>query len=1044
MTLKRLLIPAMLLACLVPPAAAQEALPDYFDPAIEEINRLPMTASFHSDCKTLDLNGMWKFCWYYNFDDRATDFPAVKYDDSYWDEIPVPGLWELYGYGDPIYTNHQYPWKGHFENNPPYVPFTDNHTGQYRRHFNLTAADLKNNTVVLRIGSATSNVRVWVNGKSVGYSEDSKLEAAFDITPYVKRGDNLIALEIMRWCDGTYLECQDFWRLAGIARGVSLDFRPQKGVQDVHVTAKMTGVFNIDVTLMEGATGASMEITGAEGTSLRKVMDAEDGHVIWKDRMLDPLLWSAETPNLYKLTVSSLVKGKPVETVTLDFGFRTVEIKDGLLCVNGEPILVKGVNRHEMSPDGAYCVTHEEMLRDIKLMKELNINTVRTCHYPNDPYWYELCDRYGMYVIDEADIESHGMYYGEKTLAKNPLFEKPHLTRMQRMVYRDINHPSIIVWSLGNEAGNGPNFYRSYDWVKGYDSTRPVQYERAILYNAALESEYNTDIFCPMYAPYDYCEMYAASNPSKPLIQCEYAHAMGNSMGGFAEYWDLVRKYPSFQGGCIWDFQDQALRWPYDPAQGRVDAKNGAGSKLEKKPDWIFVFGGDFNDYDGTDESFNCNGLVSADRVPHPHAEEVRYQYRSILCSAKAKQIRTGKVQIKNEYSFIDLSRFSLHWQLVVDGKPVQQGIVRMPAIQPGISKELELGYAVPKEKGHDVSLWLDFSLLEDDGILPAGTVVAKDQIAIRRELVIDTNFIKGETGMEMVENDSLITVQGKSWEVKWSKRTGAMCSYKVRGREMLKDPLMPCFGRARTENDLGASWKTDSMALAWNYPDFKLGGITGTKVFDEMALVVLDYHLPYASVSICYRIQLGGLVTALMHVKDNGHMAEAPKMFRVGFEFSMPGEFSKVRFYGEGPFDTYSDRHTAARLGYWEQDVCDKYDFEAARPQEYGTNIGIKRYEIVDEDGIGIALASSAPFSASALPFSRATLDVSRGEWRHSRELIPLMHKENRSLGGTYVNCDLVQMGLGCENSWGALPRPEYMVEPKDYIFRLSIFPSL
>ena len=1026
----------MLLACLVP-ASAQEALPDYLDPSVEEINRLPMTASFYSDCKSMDLGGMWKFSWVYNFEDRESGFEAVRYNDSDWDEIPVPGIWELYGYGDPVYTNHQYPWKGHFENNPPYVPMTDNHVGQYRKHFEISSADLKNNSVILRIGSATSNVRVWVNGKSVGYSEDSKLEAAFDITPYVKRGDNLLALEIMRWCDGTYLECQDFWRLAGIARGVTLDFRPQKGVQDVRVTARMTGEFNIDVTLKEGANEAGMEIVGPDGTNLRKVIGVENGHAIWKGRTLDPLLWSAETPNLYTLNVTSLVKGKPVETVSLNFGFRSVEIRDGLLRVNGEPILIKGVNRHEMSPDGAYCVTREEMLRDIKLMKELNINTVRTCHYPNDPYWYELCDRYGLYVIDEADIESHGMYYGEKTLAKNPLFEQPHLTRMQRMVYRDINHPSIIIWSLGNEAGNGPNFYRSYDWVKQYDNTRPVQYERA-------ELDYNTDIYCPMYAPYYYCEQYASSNPPRPLIMCEYAHAMGNSMGGFAEYWDLVRKYPSFQGGCIWDFEDQALRWPYDPMQGKVDAKNGAGSRLEKKPDWIYVFGGDFNDYDGTDESFNCNGIVSPDRVPHPHAEEVRYQYRSILCSAKAKQIRTGKVQIKNENFFIDLSRYSLNWKLVVDGKPIQQGIVRMPAIKPTASKEMELGYAVPKDKGHDVSLWLDFSLLEDDGILPRGTIVARDQIPIRRELKLDTDFIKGESSMDMSETDSLITVTGENWTVCWDKSTGAMCSYKIRGREMLKDPLMPCFGRARTENDLGAAWKTDSMAVVWNYPEFKLGGITGTKVFDEMALVVLDYHLPYASLSICYRIQLGGLVTALMHVKDNGHMAEAPNMFRIGFEFSMPGEFSKVRFYGEGPFDTYIDRRSSARLGYWEQDVCEKYDLEAARPQEYGTNVGVKRYEILDENGVGIGLASSGDFSASALPFSRATLDVSRGLWRHSRELIPLMHKENRSLGGTYVNCDLIQMGLGCENSWGAMPLSKYQVEPKDCIFRLSIFPSL
>ena len=1048
MTLKRILAAALLSAALATTLSAQElpaegSLADWQDPRIQEVNRLPMTAYYRSDCASISLNGKWKFRWYDNFEDRAKGFESKSYIDLTWDEIPVPGLWELNGYGDPLYVNHPYPWVGHYENNPPYVPLEHNHVGQYRHTFKLTAAQIKNNTVVLRIGSATSNVRVWINGKYVGYSEDSKLEAAFDITPYVKKGNNLIALEIMRWCDGTYLECQDFWRLCGIARGVKIDFRPQKGVQDVRVEADMRGSFKFDATLKAGATEARFDIFGPDGNVLREVREVIDGHAVWEDKLLDPLLWSAETPNLYTLGVTAMAGGKPMETVTLDFGFRSVAVKNGQLLVNGQPVLIKGVNRHEMSPDGAYNVTREEMLRDIKLMKELNINTVRTCHYPNDPVWYELCDRYGIYVIDEADIESHGMYYGEKTLAKNPLFEEPHLTRVQRMVYRDFNHPSIILWSLGNEAGYGPNFERSYDWAKSYDPSRPIHYERAVNYEDP-ENSWKTDIVCPMYAGYEWCEEYAKSKPSRPLIQCEYAHAMGNSLGGFAEYWDLVRKYPAYQGGCIWDFVDQALRWPYDPKQGKVDANNGAGSRLVNKKDWIYVFGGDFNTYDGSDESFNCNGIVSADRVPHPEAEEVRYQYRSILCSAQSKEQEAGKVLVYNENFFIDLSRYRLDWKLVVDGAPVQDGSVNMPAIAPGATAEVDLGYTIPKGKGHDVSLWLDFVLLCDDGILPRGTTVARDQIAFARDLVIDASFIEGEEGMELSESDTEVIVEGENWSVRWNKLTGAMCSYKVYGKEMLKDPLMPCFGRARTENDYGAAWKTNKMAEAWNYPEFKFGSIVVTQVYDGLVLVVLDYELPYATIYMSYRVQLGGLVTVLMDVKDNGHLAEAPDMFRVGFEFSMPGEFSTVRFYGEGPFDTYCDRRTAARLGCYEQDVCERYDFGAARPQEHGTNVGIKSYKIVNKDDIGIELTSPALFSASALPFSRTTLDASRGEWRHSRELIPLMHKENRSLGGTYVNCDLVQMGLGCVDSWYSLPREEYLVHPKEYQFRLSISPSL
>ncbi|MBR4826404.1 MAG: DUF4981 domain-containing protein [Bacteroidales bacterium] len=1041
MTLKHLL-PALLLAATALTATAQDALPDYLDPNIQEVNRLPMTASVRSDCKTLSLNGTWKFRWFDNFEDRKTGFEAPLFIDLLWDKMPVPGIWELNGYGDPLYVNHPYPWVGHFENNPPYVPMEHNHVGQYRRHFTLTRDHLKNN-VILRIGSATSNVRVWINGKSVGYSEDSKLEAAFDITPYVKKGDNVIALEIMRWCDGTYLECQDFWRLCGIARGVSLDFRPKNGVQDVKVSADMQGNFRVDASLKHGATAAVFEIIGPDGNVLREERQASNGHAVWNDKILDPKLWSAEAPNLYSLRVTAIAGNKQTESVMLDFGFRTVEIKGGQLLVNGQPVLIKGVNRHEMSPDGAYHVTREEMLRDIKLMKELNINTVRTCHYPNDPYWYELCDRYGIYVIDEADVESHGMYYGEKTLAKNPLFEAAHLTRMQRMVYRDLNHPSVIIWSLGNEAGYGPNFEKSYDWVKEFDPSRPVHYERAVDYGNPANSA-KTDIVCPMYADYDWCEAYAKSNPTRPLIQCEYAHAMGNSMGGFAEYWDLVRKYPHFQGGNIWDFEDQALRWPYNPKQGRVDSKNGAGSKLAKKSDWIFVFGGDFNEYDGSDNAFNCNGIVSADRVPHPGAEEVRYQYRSILASASPKQISAGRVQVYNENFFIDLSRYRADWQLVIDGVAAQSGSVPVGAIAPGATGVLDLGYSVPDRRGHDISLLLDFVLTKDDGILPRGTTVARDRIDVCNNLVLSPTRVPGEEEVELSEDNVNVTVSGKRWSASWNKTTGALCSYKLDGKELIKDPLFPCFGRARTENDLGASWTTNAMYDAWAYPEFKLGGIVASQFAEELAIVNLDYDLPYGNLRMMYRVQYGGDITLIMDLKDNGHLAEAPYLFRFGVEFSMPGEFSTVKFYGEGPFDTYCDRRTASRLGYWEQDVCDRYDFGAARPQEHGTNVGIKSYKILNSKGVGLELTASAPFSCSALPFSRRTLDLTRGEYRHSRELIPLMHKTNRSQGATYVNCDLKQMGLGCVDSWASLPLGEYMIAPKEYQFRLSISPSL
>ena len=1038
MTRKTILCCTVLgMAALLTANAGEPSPTDWTDPEIVEIGRLPMTASMRSDAPSMSLDGIWKFKWQESWTGPFTDgYQAPSFDDSDWDEIPVPGIWELYGYGDPVYVNTPYPWHGHFENNPPAVPEEHNHTGRYRRHFVLTKEQC-GAQVVLRIGSATSNVRVWVNGKFAGYSEDSKLEAAFDISPYVKKGDNTIALEVMRWCDGTYLECQDFWRLCGIARGVRLDFRPRKGLENVTVYADMHGEFDFDVEVKKGVDAVRYELAGPDGSVLVSEEKVYDGSACWHGTLDSPLLWSAEAPKLYGLSVTALCKGKAMETALLDVGFRSVEIKDSRLLVNGCPVLIKGVNRHEMSPDGAYCVSREEMLRDIKLMKELNINTVRTCHYPNDPFWYELCDRYGLYVIDEANIESHGMGYGPATLAKNPQYEKAHMVRMQRMVQRDRNHPCVIIWSLGNEAGDGPAFEKTYAWTKAEDPTRPVQYERAGLTD-------HTDIFCPMYYSYERCAEYCGKNPAKPLIQCEYAHAMGNSLGGFADYWELVRKYPAYQGGCIWDFADQALRWPYDPAQGKVDGENGAGPKTADKQDWIYVFGGDFNTWDPAGDAFNCNGIVSADRVPHPGAEEVRYQYRNILCSASEEQIRSGRLSIFNENFFIDLGRYDCIWQLVRDGRTISSGTLRLPAIAPQASELVELpGFILPDTGGIDLSLWVDFYLREDDGILPRGTKVASDQIAIRREMSCEPFRLTDTAPLALRQTDGAVSVSGDEWQAVWDRTTGALCSYSVRGRRMIDTPLMPCFGRAVTENDLGAglNWKM----LDWLYPEFSPEDFEVSQTGEGTVTVSVNYPLQYGCVRMCYEVMPGGSISLNMTLEaTSSESSVVPDLFRVGVEFAMPGEYSTVDFYGEGPFDTYSDRRSAARLGRYVQDVAERYDFGAARPQEHGTNTGVRTYKILCSDGSGLELTSPAPFSASALPFGRSTLDMSLGQWRHSRELLPLLHKENRAAGKTFVNCDLVQMGLGCVNSWGAVPRDEYLIHPGTYSFTLNLSPVL
>ena len=559
-----------LLLCMVCGAftmASAQKTPVWKDPNVNQQNREPRRAHFFAfeneekakgdkaqSERFLSMEGKWKFNFVKNHEDAPQGFYALKYDDSKWVDFPVPGLFEIEGYGDKIYKNMGYAWCTTFKNDPPYIGETNNYTGSYRRTFDLPA-NWKGQEVYFYVGSATSNLSLWVNGKYVGYSEDSKVAAEFNITKYLKPGKNLIAMQIMRWCDGSYLEDQDFWRFTGIAREVYLYATPKVHIKDITIGQDYVagnGVLNVDVKLAGKAT-VEAKLFDAEGKLVAEGLNAT---------VANAKAWTAETPNLYTLFIYLKNGNKTLEVVKKNVGFRHIEIKGGQLLVNGQPILIKGADRHELDPDGGYIVCVDRMIQDIKIMKYLNINAVRTCHYPDDPRWYDLCDEYGLYLTAESNLESHGMGYREHTLAKNPLFEKAHIERQEGNMITYKNHPSIIVWSLGNEAGYGPNFEKAYDWVKAYDKTRPCQYERA-------ELEGKTDIFCPMYMGYEDSENYSKGSAAnykgttvdggkdvKPLIQCEYAHAMGNSMGGFKEYWDLIRKYPVYQGGYIWDFVD--------------------------------------------------------------------------------------------------------------------------------------------------------------------------------------------------------------------------------------------------------------------------------------------------------------------------------------------------------------------------------------------------------------------------------------------------------------------------------------------------------
>ncbi|MBR1732722.1 MAG: DUF4981 domain-containing protein, partial [Alloprevotella sp.] len=732
---KRLLTLAGCAAALLSSAQKPAADPVgdwWLNPQVNRVNTVTPRADFFAfetpelaaqndkahSLRYLSLDGTWKFRFDKHHYDRPRGFESPDYDDAGWELFPVPGLFELNGHGDPIYKNIGYAWATQFENEPPFVEEKNNYTGSYRKEVEIPAR-WKGEKIYLHVGSATSNLAVWANGAFVGYSEDSKVAAEFDLTKFLRPGrKNLIAMQVMRWCDGSYLEDQDFWRLTGIAREVYLYSRPVVHVEDVRIRADLDGNYR------EGVLEVDVAVSGGKGYKVEATLIAPDG----KERALqlpggkakmtipDVEPWTAETPNLYQLHINLKDKqGQTLESLTQRVGFRRVEIRKGQLLVNGKPVLIKGADRHELDPVGGYVVSTERMRQDILLMKQHNLNAVRTSHYPNDPRFYDLCDELGIYVTAEANLESHGMGYEERTLARVPRWEQAHIERNRNNIYVLKNHPSIIVWSLGNEAGYGPNFERAYDFVKQYDSTRPVQYERAELYG-------KTDIVCPMYADYDWCRRYC-ENPAntRPLIQCEYAHAMGNSVGGFKEYWELVRKYPNYQGGYIWDFVDQGI-YAHRDADGQLVPGRGEGE--------VFAYGGDFGRYPATDHNFNCNGFIRPDRVPNPSAEEIRYFYQNIWTTLT--DTARGTVEVFNENFFTDLSNVRLVWRTAALDKELANGSIEQLDVQPQARRTYALNYPPIDGTAPEVTLSLEYQLKEATPLLPAGYTVARQQFVLR------------------------------------------------------------------------------------------------------------------------------------------------------------------------------------------------------------------------------------------------------------------------------------------------------------------------
>lgn len=1041
-------------------AIQQPTFTEWHDLQVNEINRLPLhtmhfaydpndfpgTGAEYLDKKKsmnyLSLEGTWKFNWVANADERPTDFYKTDLDDSKWNNIQMPGNWEMLGYGQPEYVNVGFAWRGHFDQQPPAVPTKDNHVGSYRREINIPS-NWDGKRVIAHFGSVTSNIYLYVNGKFAGYAEDSKVAAEFDITPFLKKGKNLIAFQTFRWCDGSWCEDQDFWRLSGPARENYLYARSKDHrLLDVRVETELKnnykdGALNITAKV-QGNTLAYFGLYDPDGKEVivTGTDNVRNGVAKYQLRVKNVRKWSAETPNLYTLVVSPIQNGGmylPYEIVQVKVGFRKVEIKNKQFLVNGQPVLLKGADRHEMDPDEGYNVSEQRMIQDIMMMKRMNINAVRTSHYPNDPRWYDLCDKYGLYVVAEANQESHGFQYGDDAAAKKPEFAKQIMERNQHNVSMFFNHPSIVTWSMGNETVMGDNFLQAYKWIKSQDKTRPVQYEQA-------GRGEGTDIFCPMYYPVAASEKYAKDpNSPMPLIQCEYNHTMGNSGGNLSDYWDLIRKYPILQGGFDWDFVDQALHRNIVKPMSILPYKmnNEELRKIE------YCYGGDYNKYDPSDNNFNCNGIIGPDRQMNPHAYEVAYQYQNIW--AKMVNAETGEVSVHNENFFRDLSNYALAWSLEEDGVETQNGTIADLDVPAQQTKNFTIPYDKSKIKGKEVFLNIDFRLKEAEPLLTAGQVMAYAQLPVVTKKACSGDCSKmlaqghGKKKMKLAaKKNNVVAVTTPNLTFKIDRSTGLISEYAYNGKSLLGEggTLKPNFWRAPTDNDMGAGLQ--KKFKAWKNPQMNLKNIDVKKDKKTNSVTILtSFDMPevQGQMDITYVVFAN---TGAVKVTEDFKATEGAKvsdMFRFGMLMQMPYTMEKSNYYGRGPIENYSDRKDCMRIGVYTDDADNQY-FPYIRPQESGTKSDIRWWKQTDATGLGLQVKSCTPFYASAIHFDTEELDDGDDkEQRHSFDL-----KKSKF---TNLFLDSAHMGVGGENSWGAWPLEKYRVHYGNKTFTFTLIPQ-
>lgn len=972
------------------------------------------------------LNGKWKFHWIRRPADRPKDFYKLEYDVRNWDEIDVPSNWQMHGYGRPIYLNVPYP----FKKNPPYVQHDYNPVGSYRSDFEIPD-NWKGRQVFIHFDGVESAFYLWINGERVGYSQGSRTPAEFNITPYLHEGKNILAAEVYRWSDGSYLECQDFWRLSGIFRDVYLFSTTGLHIRDfdafcdldkeyrdamLHVTARVRNYSEkafenpkVEVTLLDSENLPAGQDMLMEGTTAF-ISPGAESVIRMKASLTNPLKWSAEKPNLYTLLLTlKNSEGETIEVERTNFGFRKIEIKDGQLLINGVPIIIKGVNRHEHDPDTGHYVSLESMVKDIKLMKQFNINTVRTCHYPDDPKWYDLCDRYGLYLIDEANIEAHGIGYSpEKTLANKPEWKEAHMDRIIRMVERDKNHPSVIIWSMGNEAGDGTNFEAASEWMHRRDPSRPVHYERA-------GRRPHTDIVCPMYSRIESIVKYGQAGRDRPLIMCEYAHAMGNAVGNLQEYWDAIEKYKHLQGGSIWDWVDQGLRKKTD--DGRE----------------YWAYGGDFGD-EPNDGNFCINGLVFPDRRVPPKLWEVKKVYQPV--GIKEENIVSGEIRIHNKNLFTNLREFDAGWTLSEDGKAVQKAKLEPLDIAPGESSLITIPFKRPRlTPGAEYWLRVNFGLREDSSWAKKGHEIAWEQFKVPfkapAKLVMD---IKKMPELKLADSEDLVTVEGKDFRVAFSRQNGIITQLVYRDKAIIhnaeddiKGPVLNAF-RAPTDNNrrLGQNWYQAGLnRLRRQVKDFKIEKISPVVIQVSIHTTCQGTDDSGFEHRCTYTILGDGSIGVDNDIQLFGELPVLPKL---GVQMTVSGNFSNFHWYGRGPQENYPDRKTGAAVGVYHSTVSDQY-VPYVRPQETGNKEEVRWAALIDESGEGLLVVADNVLAVTALHYTAADLDIAD----HIHEISP--RKD------VILCLDTWQYGLG-NGSCGPGVIEKYSRYPESFNFGYSLRP--